>query len=79
MDAESVETVPLERWTGPWADDDPDANFKHEVALYAGADPMVTIGNLAAALDVPAGAIVRYVLARWASRARRRCWRSARR
>jgi Family of unknown function (DUF6027) len=59
--------VHLARWTGPWDDDDKDANFKSDIALYSRADPMHTIGNLARAIDVPEGAIVRYVLARWAS------------
>jgi hypothetical protein len=59
--------VRLERYTGPWADDDPDANFKAEVALYARADPLVTVRNLARNLDIPEGALVRYVLARWAT------------
>jgi hypothetical protein len=60
-------TVRLDRWTGPWPDDDPDANFKAEIALYANTDPMATIDTLAANVNIPAGAIVRYVLARWAS------------
>jgi hypothetical protein len=60
----SVDLVP---WTGPWADDDPDANFKADLALYAHVDPMTTIENLARALGLPEGAIVRYVLAKWAS------------
>lgn len=60
-------TVKLERWTGPWPVDDPDANFKSEVALYANADPLATISGLAANLGVPIGAICRYVLARWAT------------
>ncbi len=59
--------VELVGWTGPWSDDDPDANFKAEVALYAPVDPMKTVGNLAAAMGMPEGAIVRYVLAKWAS------------
>lgn len=59
--------VCLERWAGPWPDDDPDANFKAEVALYGRLDPMVTISNLAGALGIPEGAVVRYVLARWAT------------
>jgi Family of unknown function (DUF6027) len=65
MQAES--SVELTVWTGPWASDDPDANFKADVALYARVDPMTTIRNLASALGVPEGAIVRYVLAKWAS------------
>lgn len=59
--------VRLRRWTGPWPDDDPDANFKADVATYAHADPLATLTNLARNLDVPVGALVRYVLARWAS------------
>lgn len=60
-------TVRLEPWTGPWADDDPDANLKREIALYANVDPLATIDQLATNIDVPAGAVVRYILARWAS------------
>ena len=59
--------VTLESWTGPWPADDPDANFKAEIALYAHVDPLTTIENLAANVNVPVGAIVRYVLARWAT------------
>lgn len=60
-------TVTLEGWDGPWPPDDPDANFKAEVAAYAALDPLVTIENLARALDIPVGAVCRYVLAKWAS------------
>lgn len=59
--------VVLEAWTGPWAPDDPDANFKAEVALYAKLDPMRTIAALASNLNLPVGAVVRYVLAKWAT------------
>ncbi len=59
--------VELTPWSGPWADDDRDANFKADVALYAHVDPMSTIDNLAAAMGIPEGAIVWYVLAKWAS------------
>lgn len=60
-------SITLVRWRGPWAEDDPDANFKTDVALYANVDPMTTIERLADALNVPEGAIVQYVLAKWAS------------
>ena len=60
-------TITLERWTGPWGPDDPDANFKAEVALYATTDPLGTITNLATNIGVPVGAIARYVLCRWAT------------
>lgn len=59
--------VHLLRWDGPWPADDKDANLKADIALYALTDPMRTISGLAASIDVPEGAIVRYVLARWAS------------
>ena len=60
-------TVTLERWDGPWPADDPDANFKTEIALYANVDPLSTIAALAGNIGVPVGALCRYVLARWAT------------
>jgi hypothetical protein len=63
----NTRTVELGGWDGPWDDSDPDANFKADVALYAHVDPMATIGQLAAALKIPEGAVVHYVLAKWAS------------
>lgn len=60
-------SVTLTRWTGPFEIDDPDANFKADVALYANVDPMTTVRNLANAMGLPEGAVVRYVLAKWAS------------
>lgn len=65
--ADDDDTVHLLAWTGPWASDDKDANLKADIALYALADPMRTVRGLSAAVDVPPGAIVRYVLAKWAS------------
>ena len=67
MSDDDAPVVRLERWTGPWPDDDPDANFKADVALYANVDPLTTIENLGRAIDVPVGALVRYVLAKWAT------------
>lgn len=61
------DSITLEAFTGPWADDDPDANFKADVALYASVDPMITIRTLSANVGVPAGALVRYVLAKYAT------------
>lgn len=66
MDVDA-ETISLERWTGPWPDDDPDANFKADVALHAMIDPLATIRQLSTGTGVPVGALVHYVLARWAS------------
>lgn len=59
--------IELTEWSGPWADDDPDANFKADVALYTHGDPLRTVRGLSASTGVPIGAVVRYVLARWAS------------
>ena len=59
--------IRLEGWTGPWPDDDKDANLKSDIALYSHVDPLVTVQGLSESTDVPVGAIVHYVLARWAS------------
>ena len=66
-DEDDPPVVRLERWTGPWPEDDPDANFKADVALYSLTDPLATITALSDNLDVPVGALCRYVLAKWAS------------
>lgn len=60
-------TIEVGGWDGPWDGDDPDANSKADVALYSHADPMATIGRLAAAMKIPESAVVHYVLAKWAS------------
>ena len=60
-------TIELSAWTGPWDDDDPDANFKADIAAYSHLDPLATLTNLATAIDVPVGAVVHYVLAKWAT------------
>ena len=67
MSRRGTEIVVLEPWTGPWSSDDPDANYKAEIALYSVQDPMTTLRNLAGAIGVPVGAIARYVLARYAT------------
>ena len=38
-----------------------------DVALYSHVDPTTTIDNLAAAMKMPAGAVVHFILAEWAS------------
>ncbi len=57
--------IRLERWTGPWAENDPDANLKSDVALYSLADPLSTLRVLSSNTGIPLGALCRYVLARW--------------
>jgi hypothetical protein len=64
---DETQTIELIAWDGPWRDDDPDANFKADVALYSHVDPLTTLRNLSRALDVPVGALCHYVLAKWAS------------
>ncbi|SHJ90643.1 hypothetical protein SAMN05443637_10122 [Pseudonocardia thermophila] len=59
--------IVLERWSGPWPDDDPDAAFKAEVADYTRLDPTVTLQGLSARTGIPVGALARYVLAKWAT------------
>lgn len=58
-------TITLVAWDGPWPDDDPDANFKREVAMYGKLDPLATIAEVSENLDIPVGALCRYVLAKW--------------
>lgn len=60
-------TVVMEPWRGPWDPDDPNANFKREMAIYAEQDPLTTIRPLSESMDIPIGAIARYVLARFAT------------
>lgn len=57
----------LTGWTGSWPDDDPDANFKHDVCLYALLDPLVTLRGLSRRTGIPVGSLAHYVLARWAT------------
>jgi len=67
VDATDEPTVTLTRWDGPWPLDDPDANFKADVALYGKLDPLVTLEGLSRNLGVPVGALARYVLAKFAT------------
>lgn len=63
---DGVPVVRLEPWTGPIAPDDPDANFKREVASTSLQDPLVTLTTLGRNVSVPVGAVVRSILVRWA-------------
>ena len=60
-------TVRLVRWDGPISGDDPDANFKRDIALYSKLDPLSTFAALADTIGLPVGAVVHYALARWAA------------
>ena len=39
-------TLTLAGWTGPWPEDDKDANLKADIAAHAHLDPLSTITNL---------------------------------
>ncbi len=54
--------VRLVRSVPPWPDDDPDANFRADVATYCRWPR-----RLCAALGLPVGAVVRSILAKWAT------------
>jgi hypothetical protein len=54
-------------WRGEWPPDDPDANFKRDVAERTRVDPLETLATLSANTGIPTDALARYVLARWAS------------
>lgn len=60
-------TITIHGWNGPWPDDDRDANLKADIALYRHVDPLRTVRGLSESTDIPMGAVVHYVLARWAS------------
>lgn len=59
--------VRLERWEADWPADDPFAGLKADVAGYGHLDVLATLQGLSEASGIPVGALVRYVLARWAS------------
>ncbi len=61
------ETAPLESYAGPVDERDPDANFKRDVVIYTRIDPMPTIETMSRNIGIPVGAIVRYVLVKWAT------------
>jgi len=60
-------TITLEAYKGPWDAGDKDANFKSDVALYSGVDPMPTLDRMSANMKIPVEALVKYVLVKWAT------------
>jgi hypothetical protein len=57
----------LHPYRDTWAEDDPHANFKAEVALYTRVDPFPTLEGLSRATGIPVPCLVRYVLVKWAA------------
>ena len=63
----SSHVIKLEEYESTIDDDDPNANFKRDVAFYTRIDPMPTMEGMNRNLNVPIGAIARYVLVKWAT------------
>ena len=57
----------LTAWHGQWAADDRDANFKTDVALYSKVDGLSTLMTLGENTGIPVGALVRYVIGKFAT------------
>jgi hypothetical protein len=59
--------VALEPYTDTWPEDDPDAGFRRMVAEYSKLDPLATLQTLSRNKGIPLGALVSFVLARYAA------------
>jgi len=59
------ETLVLESYEGSWPDDDPDAGFRSMVREYSRLDPLITLENLGRSKNIPVGALVKFILARY--------------
>jgi hypothetical protein len=59
------DTVTLEPYRGTWPPDDPDAGFRQMVAEYSRIDPLPTLSTLGEHKQIPVGALVRFILARY--------------
>jgi Family of unknown function (DUF6027) len=58
-------TITLEPYRGQWPPDDPDAGFRQLVAEYSAIDPVPTLEELGRRKEIPVGALVAFVLARY--------------
>ena len=61
------ETLVLESYEGSWPDDDPDAGFRSMVREYSRLDPLVTLETLSRNKNIPLGALVKFILARYSA------------
>lgn len=59
--------IVLERYDGTWPQEDPDAGFRRMVFEYSRLDPLVTLETLSRNKGIPLGALVNFVLARYAA------------
>ena len=60
-------TLRLQSFTDPIDDADPNASFKREVSYYSGVDPIPTLESLSNQIQIPVGALARYILVKWAT------------
>jgi hypothetical protein len=60
-------TITLEPYDGRWPPDDPDAGFRQMVAEYSRIDPLPTLEVLGRNKRIPLGALVAFILARYAT------------
>lgn len=65
--SDDAPVVKLAQWDEAFEADDPFAGLKTDVAAYGRLDPLTTLRGLSESSGVPVGALVRYVLARWAA------------
>jgi hypothetical protein len=54
-------------YTDSWEENDPQANFKADVAHYTIVDPLPTIEGLSQYTGIPVPCLIRYVLVKYAS------------
>ena len=63
----TMRQVTLDVYEGPWNSDDKDSNIKKEVSFYSSVDPMPTLDRMSQTINIPVGALVRYILVKWAA------------
>jgi hypothetical protein len=68
-------TLRLQSFTGPINDADPNASFKREVTYYSDVDPIPTLESMSKQMQIPVGAIARYILVKWATSGNEGIWR----
>jgi len=62
-----MDRITLEEYHGTWEPGDPDAKFRREMTAHCAIDPMPTLEGMSESLDIPVGAIARYILVKWAT------------
>jgi hypothetical protein len=54
--------IVLEPYQALWPADDPNADFRSQVAEYSRLDPLPTLENLSRSMGIPVGSLARFVL-----------------